>query len=111
MIARCHPRRIHASTVASDGRAVLICWPIGIGQIGPRAAPARPRLHSGQRRPTIVRNDGDRLLAGAPATIKGKLEIRGIGIVEMDTIDDVPVALFVELTSESSAFPTTAVSG
>ena len=35
---------------------------------------------------TIVRKDGDRLIASAPPTIKGKLEIRGIGIVEMDTV-------------------------
>ena len=34
---------------------------------------------------TIVRKDGDRLLASAPPTIHGKLEIRGVGIVEMDT--------------------------
>ena len=33
---------------------------------------------------TIVRRDGDRLLASAPPTIAGKLEIRGIGIVEME---------------------------
>jgi serine kinase of HPr protein (carbohydrate metabolism regulator) len=54
---------------------------------------------------TIVRRDGDRLVASAPPTIKGKLEIRGVGIVEMDTVDDVPVALFVELTSEIMRLP------
>ncbi len=32
---------------------------------------------------TIVKRDGNRLLASAPPTIAGKLEIRGIGIVEM----------------------------
>ena len=34
---------------------------------------------------TIVRKEGGKLIASAPATIKGKLEIRGVGIVEMDT--------------------------
>ena len=39
---------------------------------------------------TIVSRDGDRLIASAPPNIAGKLEIRGIGIVDMDTVDDVP---------------------
>ena len=38
-------------------------------------------------------------MASAPPTIAGKLEVRGIGIVEMERIDNVPVALIVELTS------------
>ena len=36
---------------------------------------------------TIVRRDGDRLIASAPPTIAGKLEIRGIGIVEMEHVE------------------------
>ena len=54
---------------------------------------------------TIVRRDGNRLIASAPPTIKGKLEIRGVGIVEMETVTDVPVALYVELTSEIVRLP------
>ncbi len=54
---------------------------------------------------TIVRKDGDRLIASAPETIKGKLEIRGIGIVDMETVPDVPVALVVELTSDIQRLP------
>ena len=54
---------------------------------------------------TIVSRDGDRLLASAPAQIAGKLEVRGIGIVEMDAETHVPVALVVELTSEIDRLP------
>jgi serine kinase of HPr protein (carbohydrate metabolism regulator) len=54
---------------------------------------------------TIVKRSGDRLLATAPPAIAGKLEIRGIGIVEMDRVDDVPVALLVELTSDIERLP------
>lgn len=49
---------------------------------------------------TIVKKDGDRLIATAPPTIAGKLEVRGIGIVEMQRVDNVPIALAIELTSE-----------
>ena len=41
----------------------------------------------------------------APPNIAGKLEIRGIGIVDVDTLDNMPVALFVELTSEIQRLP------
>ena len=96
---------IHASTVASDGRAVLISGPSGSGKsdLALRLLDRGFTLVSDDQ--TIVRRDGDRLLASAPPTIKGKLEIRGIGIVEMDIVNDVPVALFVELTSEIMRLP------
>ena len=96
---------IHASTVASDGRAVLISGPSGSGKsdLALRLLDRGFTLVSDDQ--TIVRRDGDRLLASAPPTIKGKLEIRGIGIVDMDTVNDVPVALFVELTSEIMRLP------
>ncbi len=48
---------------------------------------------------TIVRKEGDRLLASAPPNIAGKLEIRGIGIVDVERVDNIPIALIVELTS------------
>jgi len=52
-----------------------------------------------------VKKDGDRLVATAPPTIAGKLEIRGIGIVDVDRADNVPVALIVELTSDIPRLP------
>ena len=96
---------VHASTVASDGRAVLISGPSGSGKsdLTLRLLDRGFTLVSDDQ--TMVRRDGDRLVASAPPTIKGKLEIRGIGIVEMDTVADVPVALFVELTSEIMRLP------
>lgn len=96
---------IHASTVASEGRAVLISGPSGSGKsdLTLRLLDRGFTLVSDDQ--TIVRREGDKLVASAPPTIKGKLEIRGIGIVEMDTVSDVPVGLFVELTSEIMRLP------
>jgi serine kinase of HPr protein (carbohydrate metabolism regulator) len=54
---------------------------------------------------TIVRRDGDRLIASAPSQIAGKLEVRGIGIVEMPTQPDVPVSLIIELTGDIQRLP------
>ena len=96
---------VHASTVALDGRAVLITGVSGAGKsdLALRLLDRGFTLVSDDQ--TIVRRDGERLLASAPEAIKGKLEIRGIGIMEMKTVDDVPVALLVELTSEIQRLP------
>ena len=96
---------VHASTVAIDGRAVLITGPSGSGKsdLALRLIDRGFILVGDDQ--TIVRRDGDRLVASAPARIAGKLEVRGIGIIEMETASDVPVALLVELTSEIERLP------
>lgn len=96
---------VHASTVALDGRAVLISGPSGAGKsdLALRLLDRGFTLVSDDQ--TLVRRDGDRLIATSPANIAGKLEIRGIGIVEMERLSDVPVALIVELTSDIQRLP------
>ena len=96
---------VHASTVAIDGRAVLITGPSGSGKsdLALRLIDRGFILVGDDQ--TIVRRDGERLVASVPARIAGKLEVRGIGIIEMETASDVPVALLVELTSEIERLP------
>jgi serine kinase of HPr protein (carbohydrate metabolism regulator) len=96
---------LHASTVASEGRAVLISGPSGSGKsdLALRMLDRGFTLVSDDQ--TIVKRDGDRLVATAPPTIAGKLEVRGIGIVDIDPVSDVAVALVVELTSDIERMP------
>lgn len=96
---------VHASTVAVDGRAVLITGHSGSGKsdLALRLLDRGFVLVSDDQ--TIVKRDGTSLLASAPPNIAGKLEIRGIGIVAMDHIDGLPVALLVELTSDVQRLP------
>ena len=96
---------VHGSTVAIGGRAVLITGPSGSGKsdLTLRLVDRGFSLVSDDQ--TIVKKDGGRLVASAPPTIAGKLEIRGIGIVDMEQIDNVPIALIVELTGDIQRMP------
>jgi len=103
--ARLSSENLHASCVALDGRAVLLAGPSGSGKsdLALRLLDRGFTLVSDDR--TILSKEGNLLIASAPDRIRGKLEIRGIGIVDMESKDDVPVALVVELTSNMARMP------
>jgi serine kinase of HPr protein (carbohydrate metabolism regulator) len=93
------PLVVHATAVAIDGRAVLLRGPSGAGKsdFGLRLIDAGACLVSDDQ--CELRRDGDRVLVRAPATILGLLEIRGIGIVRLPPLSDVPLALIADLVA------------
>jgi serine kinase of HPr protein (carbohydrate metabolism regulator) len=103
--SRLSAETLHASTVAVGGRAVLITGPSGSGKSDLTLRLLERGFNLVSDDQTIVKRHGDRLAASAPPTIAGKLEVRGIGIVDMEAVDDVPVALIVELTGEIQRLP------
>lgn len=104
-ISRLSAENIHASTVAIDGRAVLIMGPSGSGKsdLALRLLDRGFTLVSDDQ--TIVKRQGEQLIAVPPPQLAGQLEIRGIGIVELEHQSEVPVALIVELTSDIQRLP------
>ena len=96
---------VHATTVAIGGRAVLITGPSGAGKsdLALRLLDRGFELVSDDQ--TLVRRESDRLIASAPPQIAGKMEIRGIGIVDMEAVSDARVALLVELVSDIPRLP------
>ena len=50
----------------------------------------------------IITREEDRLVASAPSTIRGKLEVRGLGIVSLATLPSVQLLLVVRLQTHSA---------
>ena len=96
---------VHTSCVAIGGRGVLIGGRSGRGKsdLALRLIDRGAALISDDY--TFVRRADGRLLASAPETIAGKLEVRGVGILDFPAERDVPVALFVDLDVEAERLP------
>ena len=97
---------VHASAVEIGGRAVLIGGRSGQGKsdLTLRLIDRGARLISDDY--VFVRRVEGRLLASPPAKIEGMIEVRGVGILEMEFGKDVPVALFVDLDLAPERLPT-----
>lgn len=101
------PDVIHATTIALNGRAALICGPSGSGKsdLALRCLMQGPSpLVRGQARLvsddyTIFRRQDDAVFLRAPETIRDKLEVRGYGIVSLETVEEARLVLIVELVS------------
>lgn len=91
--------QVHASTVAMDGLAVLIRGPSGAGKsdLALRLIDAGARLIADDY--TQVWRKGDYLIASAPAALAGRIEVRGLGIMSLDHLDEAPVGLCLDLVA------------
>lgn len=99
------PARIHATTVAIDGVAVLLLGPSGSGKsdLALRLIDRGAVLVADDYTVVTVHDGG--LRATAPDTIRGKIEVRGVGIMPIDAIDDVPIRLAVRLDQPVERLP------
>ena len=88
---------IHASCVAFRGQGVLLLGPSGAGKsdLALRLIDEGAKLVADDR--AILFTVQGALHARAPASIKGLLEIRGLGIVELPARTQVKIALVVRL--------------
>ncbi|HET7083493.1 MAG TPA: hypothetical protein VFI23_01890 [Rhizomicrobium sp.] len=96
---------IHASCVAIGNLGVLLLGPSGAGKsdLALRLIDAGARLVSDDR--TILFLARGALHAKAPASIKGLLEVRGLGIIKMPVRANVKIALAVKLGREGDRLP------
>lgn len=96
---------IHASCVAIKNHAVLICGGSGAGKsdLTLRLLDRGAALVSDDY--TLLERAGDRLIARAPPNIAGKIEVRGIGIVDWPCVSKAPVALGLMLDVPPERLP------
>jgi HPr kinase/phosphorylase len=100
------PELVHGTCVALGRTAALLRGPSGSGKSdlalrflflarrGPAALEAPILVADDQVQ--LVR-DGRRLLAKAPESIRGKMEVRGVAIVEVKSLAEAELALVVDL--------------
>lgn len=88
---------VHATTIAKDGRGVLIRGASGSGKssLALQLIALGAKLVADDR--TVLTKQGDRLIASSPARIRGQIEARGIGILAAPSVAAVPVSLLVDL--------------
>lgn len=96
---------VHATCVRIDGAGVLLTGRSGSGKsdLALRLLDRGAALVSDDY--TIVANRGGRLMGSAPDTIAGKIEVRGIGIVEWPTVAEVEVLLAIILDEPVERMP------
>ena len=100
-------RTHHGTAIAVDDRAALILGASGAGKsdlalrclaLGPSPLiPAPARLVADDR--VILFPQEGRLRVAAPGTIRGRLEVRGMGILEVPFVEGAWLALVVELSA------------
>jgi serine kinase of HPr protein (carbohydrate metabolism regulator) len=106
-----HDACVPATAIARAGHAVLLRGKSGSGKsdLALRAL-CRPCLLPGEHQPgsfqlisddqTILKRAGGAVHASAPATIRGLLEVRGIGVLPFPAVADIPVALVADLVGD-----------
>jgi serine kinase of HPr protein (carbohydrate metabolism regulator) len=96
---------VHASCVAIGGRAVLIAGASGSGKsdLALRLIDRGAALVSDDY--TLVVAIAGRLVASAPPTIAGRMEVRGIGLVDLRPEEGVTLCLLVDLDRVPERLP------
>ena len=96
---------LHASCVAIGGRAVLIEGRSGEGKsdLALRLIDRGAVLVADDQ--TICRRSDGVLHASPPANIAGKIEVRGLGILPMPFVENVPIDLLIVILDAPPRFP------
>ena len=96
---------IHASCVAIGGRAVLIEGRSGEGKsdLALRLIDRGAVLVADDQ--TICQRKGKGLIASPPPAIAGRIEVRGLGILEMPHVEQMPIDLLIVILDAPPRFP------
>ncbi|MBS0232591.1 MAG: HPr kinase/phosphatase C-terminal domain-containing protein [Proteobacteria bacterium] len=100
--------RVHGTAIAIGSRAVLIRGPSGSGKsdlalrclgLGVSAIAREPiKLVADDQ--VLLKHEDTALRASAPPSLRGKLEVRGLGILEVDPIREATLVLIADLVRD-----------
>jgi HPr kinase/phosphorylase len=92
---------VYATCVEMAGSGVLLRGPPGSGKsdLALRIVDGGGRLVADDQ--TLLRRVGEAIVASAPASIAGRIEARGIGILAVPSIPEATVRLVVDMVSPS----------
>src|SRR5690348_171639 len=90
---------VHGTTVALEGVGVLLRGPPGSGKsdLALRLIDGGARLVADDQ--TELHRDGAAVVASAPPPIAGRMEVRGVGILDLPSAASAPLALVVDLVA------------
>src|SRR5262245_40783589 len=91
------PLLVHATAIAMGGDAVLLRGPPGAGKsdLALRLIEGGACLLADDQ--ALLQRVDNRIIVRAPAAIAGLIEVRGIGILQVDSLEEAPLALIVDL--------------
>jgi serine kinase of HPr protein (carbohydrate metabolism regulator) len=90
---------VHGTTVALEGEGVLLRGPSGSGKsdLALRLIDGGARLVADDQ--TELTRVADGLLARSPASIAGRMEVRGVGILRVPTVPSALLRLVIDLVA------------
>ncbi|NKB55755.1 MAG: aldolase [Alphaproteobacteria bacterium] len=96
---------VHGTTVAIDDVGVLLRGPPGSGKsdLALRMIDEGAMLVADDR--SALTLEDSFVVARAPDTIAGKLEVRGVGVVQVAALPQIRVSLVVDLASDVDRLP------
>lgn len=96
---------VHGTCVAIGGRAVLIEGRSGEGKsdLALRLIDRGAALVADGQ--VICQRHEGGLVASAPTHLAGRIEVRGLGIVEMPSVERIPVDLLINIPDATPRFP------
>ncbi|NIJ20150.1 serine kinase of HPr protein (carbohydrate metabolism regulator) [Sphingomonas naasensis] len=96
---------VHGACVAIGGQAVLIEGRSGEGKsdLALRLIDRGAVLVADSQ--VICQRQDGKLLASAPTHLAGRIEVRGLGIIEMPSVERIPVDLLIVILDAPPRFP------
>jgi HPr kinase/phosphorylase len=90
---------VHGTSIDVDGRGILLRGSPGAGKsdLALRLIDGGARLVADDR--TLLRREADRVVMSPPPTIRGRIEVRGIGILNVPSVPESTLRLVVDLVA------------